>query len=69
MYRPPKYADLYITEIVKLHGIPKTIMSDRGPHFTAHFWEWMHKSLGTSLVRSKHMTLKPRARLKDSIKS
>ena len=51
-YRPPEYADLYMAETVKLHGIPKTIISDRGPQFTAHFWERMHKSLGTSLVRS-----------------
>ena len=51
-YRPPEYADIYIAEIVKLHGIPKTIVSDRGPQFTAHFWERMHKSLGTSLIRS-----------------
>jgi len=43
---------LYLAEIVKVHGIPKTIISDRGPQFTAHFWERMHKSLGTSLVRS-----------------
>ena len=33
-------------------GIPKTIISDRGPQFTPHFWERMHKSLGTSLIRS-----------------
>jgi len=36
-YTPPAYADLYLTEIVKLHGIPKTIVSDRGPQFTTHF--------------------------------
>jgi len=51
-YRPPEYADLYIANIVKLHGIPKNIILDRGPQFTTHFWERMHKSLGTSLVRS-----------------
>ena len=51
-YRPPEYADLYIAEILKLHGIPKTIILDRGLQFTTHFWEQMHKSLGTSLVRS-----------------
>jgi hypothetical protein len=39
-----------MAEIVKLHGIPKTIISDRGPQFTAHFWERMHKSLGTRSV-------------------
>jgi hypothetical protein len=25
---------------------------DRGPQFTAHFWEYLHKGLGTSLIRS-----------------
>jgi hypothetical protein len=29
-FRPPHYADKYITEIVLLHGIPKIIMSDHG---------------------------------------
>ena len=29
-YQPHQYAELYITHIVRLHGIPKTIMSDRG---------------------------------------
>jgi len=30
-YRPPEYADIYMAKIIKLHGIPKTIISDRGP--------------------------------------
>jgi transposase InsO family protein len=51
-YRSPQYAEKYITEIVRLHGIPKTIESDRGSQFTAHFWEHLHKGLGTSLIRS-----------------
>ena len=41
-----------MAEIVKLHGIPKIMISDRGLQFAAHFWERMHKSLGTSLIRS-----------------
>jgi hypothetical protein len=30
-------ADLYISRIVSLHGVPKTIISDRGTQFTSHF--------------------------------
>jgi hypothetical protein len=51
-FRPPQYVKKYIAEIVRLHGIPKTIVSDRGSQFTAYFWEHLHKGLGTSLVRS-----------------
>jgi hypothetical protein len=36
-YRPHQYVEKYIVEIVRLHGIPKTIVSDRGSQFTAHF--------------------------------
>jgi hypothetical protein len=38
-FRLPQYAEKYVTEIVRLHDIPKTIVSDRGSQFTAHFWE------------------------------
>jgi hypothetical protein len=51
-FRPPQYAEKYIAEIFRLHGMPKTIVSNRGSQFTAHFWEHLHKGLGTSLVRS-----------------
>jgi transposase InsO family protein len=51
-YRPPKYVGLYITEIVCLHGIPKTIVSDRGSQFIAHLWEQLQKGLGTKIVHS-----------------
>jgi hypothetical protein len=51
-YRPPQYIEKYIAEIVRLHSIPKTIVSDRGSQFTAHFWEHLHKGLETSLIRS-----------------
>ena len=51
-YRPHEYAELYISHIVCLHGMPRTIVSDRGPQFTARFWEHLHKMLGSNLVRS-----------------
>jgi hypothetical protein len=30
-YRPTDYAELYFNQIVRLHGIPRTIISDHGP--------------------------------------
>ena len=32
--------------------MPRTIISDRGPQFTARFWECLHEQIGTHLVRS-----------------
>jgi transposase InsO family protein len=46
------YAELYIACILSLHGVPKTIVSDRGPQFVSKFWEELHKSLGTKLLYS-----------------
>jgi transposase InsO family protein len=51
-YSVQDYAELYIDQILCLHGIPKTIGSDRGTQFVAHFWEQLHESLGTRLIRS-----------------
>jgi hypothetical protein len=47
-----QYAELYMDHIVRLHGIPKTIISDRGTQFVARFWEQFHECLGTKLIRS-----------------
>jgi hypothetical protein len=47
-----KYAELYIYRIVCLHGLPRTIVSDRGAPFVARFWEQLQESLGTKLIRS-----------------
>ncbi|CAN6447036.1 unnamed protein product [Victoria cruziana] len=45
-------ADLYISEIVRLHSIPKAILSDRDPRFTSRFWKAFQKVLGTQLKMS-----------------
>ena len=48
-YPLKKLTELYISEIVRLHGIPSSIVSDRDPRFTSRFWESLHKALGTKL--------------------
>ena len=32
-----KWAQLYLTEIVRLHGVPLSVISDRYAHFTSKF--------------------------------
>jgi hypothetical protein len=44
-----RLAELYIAEIVRLHGVPVFILSDRDPRFTSRFWGRLHKALGTRL--------------------
>ncbi|CAJ2662214.1 unnamed protein product [Trifolium pratense] len=45
----PKLAEIYVEQIVKLHGIPSSIVSDRDPRFTSRFWESLLEALGTKL--------------------
>ena len=45
-------SQLYIREIVRLHGIPVTIILDRDARFTSHFWESFQRALGTQLQLS-----------------
>ena len=52
IYQAKTYAELYISRIVCLHGVPKTITSDRGPQFVARFWGQLQESLGTKLIHS-----------------
>ncbi|XP_028095812.1 uncharacterized protein LOC114295704 [Camellia sinensis] len=42
-------AELYIREIVRLHGVPISIVSDRDPRFTARLWQSLQSALGTQL--------------------
>ena len=42
-------AEKYISEILRLHGMPASIVSDRDPRFTSRFWESLQKALGTKL--------------------
>ena len=47
-----KLAQLYIKEIVRLHGVPSSIISDRDPRFTSRFWQTLQSALGTKLRMS-----------------
>ena len=48
-YNAEKLAKLYISEIVRLHGVPLSIISDRGTQFTSKFWKTLHAELDTRL--------------------
>ncbi|WVZ64272.1 hypothetical protein U9M48_013820 [Paspalum notatum var. saurae] len=52
VYRANTYAELYIAKIVSLHGVPRTITSDRGSVFVSRFWEQLQNALGTKLIHS-----------------
>ncbi len=41
-------AKIYRDEIWKLHGIPRKILSDRGPQFVSKFMKEFTKALGTT---------------------
>ena len=43
---------LYIREIVRLHGVPVSIVWDRDSRFTTHFWKSFQKAMGTRLTVS-----------------
>ena len=47
-----RFCRLYIREIVRLHGVPVSIVSDRDPRFTAYFWKSFQKAMGTRLTLS-----------------
>ena len=47
-YTSAKLAKIYMTRIVCLHGVSRTII-DRGTQFTSKFWNQLHQTLGTRL--------------------
>ena len=44
-----KLAEIYTSVIVKLHGVPLCIVSDRDPRFTSDFWKTLQEALGSKL--------------------
>jgi transposase InsO family protein len=51
-YSVERYTEIYVDLIVHLHGVPKTILSNRGTQVVARFWAQVRESLGTKLIHS-----------------
>ena len=47
-----KLCNTYINQIVRLHGVPISIISDRDPRFISRYWSGLQKALGTQLSLS-----------------
>jgi hypothetical protein len=47
-----KLAKLYVNEVIRLHGVPVSIISDRDLRFTSRLWPSLQRALGK--VESKH---------------
>ncbi|KAL0534073.1 hypothetical protein IC582_028354 [Cucumis melo] len=48
-YTASKWAQLYMSEIVRLHGVPVSIVSDRDARFTSKFWKGLQTAMSTRL--------------------
>ena len=51
-YSVAQVAELFFREVVKLNGLPKTIVSDRDSRFTGAFWQELFRLVGIELTTS-----------------
>ena len=49
LFSADRLAVLYMNEIVRLHGVPMSIVSDRDSKFVSRFWQSLQRALGTEL--------------------
>ena len=45
-------AKIFMDEVVRLHGLPRVIVSDRDAKFTSNFWKEVCRVMGTALAMS-----------------
>jgi hypothetical protein len=50
--KAPSMARLFFDNVVRLHGVPKKIVSDRDKRFDSNFWRCLWQMLGTKLAMS-----------------
>ena len=50
-------AALFFKEVVRLHGLPQSIVSDRNVKFMSYFWKILWAKLGTQLKFSNYFHL------------
>ena len=48
----PEVATIFVQQVVHLHGLPSSLISDRDPIFTSHFWRRLIELLGIRANRS-----------------
>ena len=51
-YTLDRLTELYVQEIVRLHGVTQLIVSNRDNHFILNFWKNLQQALGTKLMFS-----------------
>ena len=51
-YTARSIAKIFVKEIIRLHGLPISIVSDRDPTFMSHFWQELFRLQGTTLNMS-----------------
>ena len=46
---PEGMVHLLLNNVVRLHGLPDYVISNRGPQFVSHFWQHLLQTLGISV--------------------